>query len=68
MISELPAVFATGHIHVAAQSVYRGVYLVNTGTWQEQTKFQASLGLEPTVGTAAIFNLRSMRLSIKKFG
>lgn len=68
MISEVPAVFATGHIHVAAQSVYRGVYLVNTGTWQEQTKFQASLGLEPTVGTAAIFNLRSMRLSIKKFG
>lgn len=68
MISEPPDVFATGHIHVAAQSMYRGVQLVNTGTWQEQTKFQASLGLEPTVGTAAIFNLRSRRISIKQFG
>ncbi len=68
MISEVPDVFATGHIHIATHSVYRGMQLINTGTWQEQTRFQASLGLEPTVGTAALINLRSMRIDIKHFG
>ena len=68
MISDVPDVFVTGHIHVAAHGVYRGVHLVNTGAWQERTSFQASLGLEPSVGTAAIINLRSMSVSIKQFG
>lgn len=68
MISDVPDIFVTGHIHVAAHGIYRGVHLINTGTWQEQTSFQAGLGLEPTVGTAAIINLRSMSVNIKQFG
>lgn len=67
MISDVPDVFVTGHIHVATHGAYKGVQIVNTGTWQERTSFQASIGLEPTVGTVAILNLKTMKINIKRF-
>lgn len=67
VISEPPSLLATGHIHVAAQGRYKGVALVNTGTWQEQTLYQESIGIEPTLGIAALYNLRDGSLRIKHF-
>jgi len=67
VISVPPSLFATGHLHVAAQGRYKGVALVNTGTWQEQTLYQEGIGIEPTLGVAALYNLRDGSLRIKRF-
>ncbi|MCS7094750.1 MAG: metallophosphoesterase [Thaumarchaeota archaeon] len=67
LIEEVPDVLAMGHIHVAVLRSYRGVKLVNSGTWQNQTKLQKSVGLEPTVGTAVLIDGRELSIEIAKF-
>jgi len=67
VIEEVPDVLCTGHVHVAGVKSYKGVLLVNSGCWQEQTSFQQSSGLKPTVGTAVLVNLADMSTKIKLF-
>jgi DNA polymerase II small subunit len=67
LLDEVPHVLATGHIHVAAFRLYRGVRLVNSGTFQDQTKLQKGVGLEPTVGTAAVIDLRDLTVRFERF-
>jgi len=67
VIEETPDILHTGHIHTAAAVSYRGVHLINSGTWQDQTQYQKRLGINPTVGTAAIIELSKMQVSIRKF-
>lgn len=67
VISETPHLLQTGHIHVLVNKTYRGVKLVNTGAWQDQTDYQKALGLEPAVGHFAIVNLSDMKVEIKNF-
>jgi len=66
-ILEQPDLLCIGHTHVAAYSTYRGTQLVNSGCWQEQTKFQESVGLEPSVGTAALLDLKTLSVRILAF-
>jgi DNA polymerase II small subunit len=67
LLEEVPHVLATGHIHVAAFRLYRGVRLVNSGTFQDQTKLQKGVGLEPTVGTVAVIDLRDLTVRFERF-
>ncbi|MDW8042378.1 MAG: metallophosphoesterase [Nitrososphaerota archaeon] len=67
-IDQVPDVLAMGHVHVAALRNYRNVRLVNSGTWQNQTKLQRSVGLEPTVGTAVLIDARDLSAQITRFG
>lgn len=67
LLEEVPHVLATGHIHVAAFRVYRGVRLVNSGTFQDQTRLQKGVGLEPTVGTVAVLDLRDLSVRFERF-
>ncbi len=47
----------TGHIHINGYGIYRGVALVNSGTFQTQTDFQKRMGINPTPAIAPILNL-----------
>jgi len=67
VIDRVPDIFHVGHIHVAYAGAYRNVRLLNTGTWQEQTGYQRSMGLNPTVGVAALVSLKDLTMKIKKF-
>lgn len=67
VLEKLPHIIHSGHIHVAHAGTYRDIKLVNTGTWQEQTSYQRSMGLEPTVGIIAIVNLKTLSLKLKRF-
>lgn len=67
VLDRVPDVLHTGHVHVAYAGTYREVRIINTGTWQEQTSYQKGMGLEPTVGTAAVVNLRTLTVKLKKF-
>ncbi len=68
VIEEAPDIFHSGHVHVVGAEQYRGVLMVNSGTWQKQTSFQASQGIRPTVGRAIVVNLRTLKAEQRAFG
>ncbi|MCS7126444.1 MAG: DNA-directed DNA polymerase II small subunit [Aigarchaeota archaeon] len=67
VIEDVPDIVHTGHVHVAYVGNYREVLLVNSGTWQDQTSYQRELGLEPTVGTMVLVDLKTLTAKLKKF-
>ena len=67
VIDEVPDVFHVGHVHVVDLDLYRGVLMINSGTWQNQTPFQSSVGITPTPGLAIILNLKTFKVYSKDF-
>ncbi len=67
VIDIVPDVLHCGHVHTMGLSKYRGVTLVNSGTWQAQTEFQKRMNLEPVPGCAPIVNLNTLETSVLKF-
>lgn len=59
VVEDVPDVFHTGHVHVFRSRVYKGIRLVNSGTWQERTKYQEQMGIVPTPNIAGILELKN---------
>jgi len=59
-----PDVFHTGHVHVSGFTSYRGTQMVNSGTWQETTTYQANLGIRPTPTTFGVYLMKEGRTSM----
>jgi len=62
VIEEIPDIFHVGHVHRAQLDMYKGVLLVNSGSWQKQTPFQASVGMTPNPGIAIMVNLKTLQV------
>ncbi|MCW4000364.1 MAG: DNA-directed DNA polymerase II small subunit [Candidatus Bathyarchaeota archaeon] len=60
VIDKVPDIFHAGHIHVIGYFNYRGVLVVNSGGWQEQTDYMEKLGLTPTPGKVPVVNLQTL--------
>lgn len=56
VISKVPHILHMGHVHSIGASNVRGVRLVNSGTFQRQTPFQAKIGHHPTPGIVPIID------------
>ena len=67
VIDEIPDIFHSGHIHVVDLDMYKGTLIVNSGAWQTQTPYQASVGISPTPGVAVIVNLATLKVFTKNF-
>lgn len=67
VIDIVPDVFHAGHVHVWGISEYKGVILINSGTWQKQTKYQMSMGIEPAPGVVPVIDLSNLKISTIKF-
>ena len=67
IIDNIPDIFHSGHVHVLDLDMYRGILLINSGAWQKQTAFQASVGITPTPGLAVIVNLKTFKVYYKDF-
>jgi DNA polymerase II small subunit len=67
VITEVPDIFHSGHVHVADIQSYRGTLVVNSGAWQSQTKFQQTMGITPTPGVAVIVNLATLQPLVYDF-
>lgn len=61
VMEDVPDVFQTGHVHCMGVEHYKNVVMINAGTWQSQTAFQAGVGMEPTPGIAVVLNLRTLQ-------
>jgi DNA polymerase II small subunit len=67
VIERIPDIFHAGHIHVIGCCNYRGVLVVNSGGWQEQTDYMQKLGLVPTPGKVPVVNLQTLETRILPF-
>ena len=62
VIEDVPDIFHVGHVHRAQLDMYKGILLINSGSWQKQTPFQASVGMTPNPGIAIIVNLKTFQV------
>jgi DNA polymerase II small subunit len=67
VISEVPDIFHSGHVHVTDIQNYKGTLVVNSGAWQSQTKFQQTMGIMPTPGIAIMVNLATLQPTMQDF-
>ncbi len=56
VIDEVPDILHSGHVHTYGTAFYRGVFVVNSSTWQSQTEFQKKVNLNPQPGNVAVYN------------
>lgn len=66
-ITEIPDIFHCGHVHTNGYAIYRGVKVINSGTWQGKTKYQERLGHLPTPARLPVVNLQNNEVSIINF-
>jgi DNA polymerase II small subunit len=67
VIETVPDVFQAGHVHTWGVTEYRGVIVANCGTWQAQTNYQLSMGIEPMPGVVPVVNLATFKATTLKF-
>jgi len=60
-------IFHTGHVHSNGAMNYRGVTMLNSGTWQGKTDFQELCGHEPTPGNLPVINMKSREMQLINF-
>ena len=67
VIEHVPDIFHSGHIHVLGYHNYRGVLVVNSGGWQEQTDYMRRHGFVPTPGKVPVVNLQTSEVTAIPF-
>ncbi len=67
VVDKVPDIFHAGHIHVLGYCNYRGILVINSGGWQEQTEYMEKLGLVPTPGKVPVINLQTMETTVLDF-
>lgn len=67
VITSVPDIFHSGHVHVLGSDNYRGTLILNSGSWQSQTPFQAKMGIIPVAGIVPIVNLSTLEILAKSF-
>ena len=67
LLDIVPHVLHTGHIHVYGVGEYKGVRLINSGTFENETPYIKSLGIEVTVGKVPVLDLRDLSVKIEDF-
>ncbi len=67
IIDKVPDFFISGHIHKLAVSNYRGVTMINSGCWIDQTDYQEKQGMVPDPNKVPIVNLKTREVKILNF-
>ncbi len=62
VIDEIPNIFHTGHVHINAYRKYKGIHLINSGTFQSQTEFQKIYNIVPTCGQVPVLHRGEMKI------
>ncbi|MHB1868115.1 MAG: DNA-directed DNA polymerase II small subunit [Nitrososphaerales archaeon] len=67
VIDEVPDIFHAGHVHTVGQDRYKSTVIINSGTWQAQTGYQANLGISPRPGLVPVVNLSTLDVVWRDF-
>ncbi|MEM1601921.1 MAG: DNA-directed DNA polymerase II small subunit [Candidatus Bathyarchaeia archaeon] len=62
VIEHVPDIFHAGHVHMMKYTTYRGILVVNSGTWQKQTEYQKEMGHIPNPGIIPVVDLQSFQV------
>ncbi|HSD57969.1 MAG TPA: DNA-directed DNA polymerase II small subunit [Methanotrichaceae archaeon] len=62
VISRPPAILHCGHVHTVGIARYKGVAVINSGTWQSQTDFQKKMNIQPHPAAVPIVDLATMKV------
>jgi len=62
VISRPPAILHCGHVHTVGITRYKGVAVINSGTWQSQTDFQKKMNIQPQPAVVPIVDLATMKV------
>lgn len=57
IIKDVPDIMVSGHVHRYGYDVYKGIQLIQGGTWQSQTPFQKMMNLKPQPAKMALVEL-----------
>lgn len=67
VIERVPDIFHAGHVHTLGYTNYRGVLVINSGCWQEQTDYMRRLGLVPTPCLVPVVNMQTFEVTVISF-
>jgi len=67
VIQEIPDIFVTGHVHGHHIETYKGINLVHSSTWQDQTDYQRMLGFQPKPCILTVVNLHTHAMAAIPF-
>ncbi len=67
VIERIPDIFHAGHVHALEYGNYRGVLVVNSGCWQEQTDYMRRNGFTPTPAKVPVVNLQTLEVTVVQF-
>ena len=67
VIDRVPDVIHCGHIHVNALGRYKGVTLVNSGTFQGETPYIEQQGITVTPGIVPVIQLANLNVIEENF-
>lgn len=62
VIEDFPHVFHTGHVHINSYKRYKGIHMINSGTFQSQTEFQKIYNIIPTCAQVPILSQGQMNI------
>ncbi len=62
VIARPPAILHCGHVHTVGIARYKGVAVINSGTWQSQTDFQKKMNIQPVAAVAPLVDLATMKV------
>jgi DNA polymerase II small subunit len=67
VITKVPDIFVTGHIHKCSASVFKNIALIGGSCWQSKTAFQERVGHHPLPARVPIMNLKTREIKILNF-
>lgn len=67
VIDQIPDILHMGHLHKNGYADYHGTVIVNSGTWQGRTGFQARMGHIPTPAVLPVYETKPMQLQAVDF-
>ncbi|MDO8869465.1 MAG: DNA-directed DNA polymerase II small subunit [Methanobacteriaceae archaeon] len=62
VMEDIPHIFHTGHVHINSYKNYKGVHMINSGTFQSQTDFMKRLNIVPTCGEVPVIQRGEFKL------
>lgn len=67
LISQVPDIFVTGHLHKSAIANYKNITLIGGSCFQGRTAFQEKVGHHPDPGKVPAVNLQTREIKVLRF-
>ena len=68
VIDKVPDFYVSGHIHKVTALNYRGVTMIGSGCWTEQTEDQEKRGIVPDPSKVIVISLKTREVKVFNFG